>query len=86
MPSSARQAANETNRNNNSSTNARSLNNAAHAPVTTMANLILPGIGHAIVNAIGDHFASAVPKNFNFGVGVTPCGIALNTGSLYLYY
>ena len=54
--------------------------------VEFLANLILPGIGHAIVNAIGDHFASAVPKNFNFGVGVTPCGIALNTGSLYLYY
>jgi hypothetical protein len=58
--------------------------------VEFLANLILPGIGHAIVNAIvnaiADHFASSVPKNFNFGVGVTPCGIALNAGSLYLYY
>lgn len=54
--------------------------------VEFLANLILPGIGHTIVNAIADHFASSVPKNFNFGVGVTPCGIALNTGFLYLYY
>jgi hypothetical protein len=51
-----------------------------------LANLLLPGIGHAIVNSIADRFASSVPSNFNFGVGGTPCGIVLNDGFLYIYY
>jgi hypothetical protein len=55
--------------------------------VKALLNILLPGIGQIIVNSLEDHFVSAIPNNINVGAGgLSPCGIVLNTGFLYLYY
>ena len=50
-------------------------------------SIVIPGIGLAILEGIEKSFRSAIPDDFGFGVGgVSPCGIVLRQGALYLYY
>ncbi len=55
--------------------------------VSALLNILLPGIGQAIVNSLEKHFASSIPDDMGLQLGgLTPCGIVLKSGFLYLYY
>ena len=49
--------------------------------------IFLPGIGYGIQHGIEKAFMSAIPNNLGIGgLPVSPCGIVLRDGALYLYY